>query len=222
MVYTRQLLSMSNSAGFRDLKRELIRLRKQFLPKIISPTGDYSDRKIALTIAYRVLAHAEIESYIEDRVWEIALNAKRKWDNERKVNRTLISLIAFSGQMMVLPPDTLNPVRPSRETPSNKIKIDEKIKSAVNAFHDVIKNNHGLKEANLLALLLPIGIDTDDLDSVMLATMNTFGEQRGLVAHSSRTSYRVTQLLDPYNELSRIEQITQQMMELDSLISNLM
>ena len=214
---------MSNSARFRDLKRELIRLRKQFLPKIISPTGDYSDRKIALTIAYRVLAHAEIESYIEDRVWEIALNAKRKWDNERKVNRTLISLIAFSGQMMELPPDTLNPVRASREISSNRIRIDEKIRLAINAFRKVIDQNHGLKEANLLALLLPIGIDADDLNSVVtLATMNTFGEQRGLVAHSSVTSYRATQLPDPVSELSRIEQISQEMTQLDSLISDLM
>jgi hypothetical protein len=213
---------MSNSVRFRALKSELIRLRKQFLPKIISPTGDYSERQIALTIAYRVLAHAEIESYIEDGVWEIALNSKRKWDSEKKANRTLISLIAFSGQMMELPPDTLNPVRPSREISSNRIKIDEKIRLAVNAFKKVIDQNHGLKEANLLALLLPIGIDTNDLDAVMLATMDTFGTQRGLVAHSSRTSYQVTQLPDPANELSRIEQITQQMMELDSLISDLM
>ena len=197
---------MSNSERFRVLKRELLRLKKQFLPKTISPTGDYSDRKIALTVAYRVLAHAEIEAYLEDRVKEVALNAKTKWDSERKVNRTLLALVAFAK----------NP-----KTMSSQL-LDEKISFSVSFFIHTISQNHGLKEANLLALLLPIGIDNSDLDSVMLATMNTFGDQRGLVAHSSQTFYKVTQPLNPSNELSRIEQITQQMMELDCLISNLM
>ena len=197
---------MSNSERFRVLKRELLRLKKQFLPKTISPTGDYSDRKIALTVAYRVLAHAEIEAYLEDRVKEVALNAKRKWDSEGKVNRTLVALVAFA----------------KKENFISSHSLDERISSSVSVFIQIVSKNHGLKKDHLLALLLPIGIDTNDLDSVMLATMDTFGIQRGLVAHSSRTSYGVDQPLNPSNELSRIEQITQQMMELDSLISNLM
>ncbi|WP_103669823.1 HEPN domain-containing protein [Pseudanabaena sp. BC1403] len=212
---------MPKSIRFRVLERELLRLKKQFLPRI-SPTGLYSDRKIALTIAYIVLAHAEIEAYFEDRVWETALHAKRQWDSQRVASRTLICLVTFSGQKMELPPDTLTPVQGSRTIPDDRIKIDKKIEIAVNAFRGVIHQNHGLKEANLLALLLPIGIDSNDLDPAMLATMNTFGQQRGLVAHSSATSYRATQIPDPANELSKIQQITQEILRLDSLISNLM
>lgn len=116
---------MPTSRRFRDLERELSRLKKQFLPKI-SPTGLYSDRKLSLTIAYRVLAHAEIEAYLEDRVWEIALYAKNKWASERLASRTLISLLAFSGQEMELPPETLTPLRASRVVPPEKIKVDKK------------------------------------------------------------------------------------------------
>lgn len=92
---------------------------------------------------------------------------------------------------------------------------------ALNAFYKVIEKNHGLKEANLLTLSLPIGIDSDDLDTAMLPTMNTFGEQRGLVAHSSARSYRTNQLPDPANELSKIQQITNDPRNLDQLISAL-
>ena len=109
---------------------------------------------------------------------------------------------------MELPPDTLTAAKGSKMISPEKIKIDKKIELALNAFYRVIDQNHGLKEANLLALLLPIGIDSDDLDSVMLVTMDAFGKQRGLIAHKSATSYRATQTPDPANELNKIQQIT--------------
>ena len=87
---------MSSSSRFRTLTKELNRLKRQFLPKI-NPTGIYSDRQLALTIAYRVFAHAEIEAYLEDRVKKVAIDAKIDWDKRGKTSRTLLSLLAFSG-----------------------------------------------------------------------------------------------------------------------------
>lgn len=209
---------MPKSARFRTLCKELNRLKKQFLPNI-SPTGLYSDRQIARTIAYRVLAHAEIESYFEDRVWEVVRNVKRNWDNSGKAHRTLICLLAFSGQTMDTPPDKLDPTKPNFE---KKVKVDKKIDSAISSFRRVITQNHGLKEANILALLLPIGIESNELDPALLATMNTFGEQRGVVAHSSATAYRTSQPPDPASELNTVQQITQGLSQVDELINNLM
>lgn len=211
---------MSSSSRFRTLTKELNRLKRQFLPKI-NPTGIYSDRQLALTIAYRVLAHAEIEAYLEDRVQKVAIDAKKDWDNKGKASRTLLSLLAFSGQIMELPPDTLAPTKGTKLLLPERVKLDKKINLAITCFVKAIKQNHGVKESNVLALLLPIGIDSDDLDSVLLATLNTFGEQRGLVAHSSATSYRTTQLPDPVNELNTIQQITQGLLQIDKLINAL-
>jgi RiboL-PSP-HEPN len=211
---------MTKSSRFQTLIKELTRLQKQFLPKTNS-TGIYSDRQLALTIAYRVLAHAEIEAYLEDRVWEIAITAKKDWNSTGKTCRTLLSLVAFSGQMMELPPDTLTPVIGKKSVPPDKIKIGKKVDLAINCFKWVIDQNHGIKEANILALLLPIGIDSDDLDSALIATLNTFGEQRGLVAHSSAISYRTKQPPDPATELNRIQQITQGLLQIDELINAL-
>ncbi len=211
---------MPKSARFRTLVKELNWLKKQFLPKI-SPEGLYTDKQLTKTLAYRMLAHAEIEAYLEDRVWQVAINAKKDWDNTEKTGRTLISLIAFCGQMMEAPPSTLTPAKGSRNVSPEKIKVSKKIDLAINCFQKIIAQNHGLKEANILALLLPIGIDSDDLDSAWLATMNTFGEQRGLVAHSSAISYRTVQPPDPATELNRIQQITQGLLDIDELINNL-
>lgn len=212
---------MPKSARFRTLCQELNKLKRQFLPKI-SPTGSYSDLQLAKTTAYRVLAHAEIESYLEDRVWTVVIQAKREWDSLGKAHRTLICLLAFSGQTMEVPPDTLTPIRPTRNLPPEKVKITKKIDSAIQCFKRVIDQNHGLKEANILSLLLPIGIDSDDLDSALLATMNTFGEQRGLVAHSSASAYRTIRPSDPATELNTVEQIVAGLVDVDELINCLL
>lgn len=211
---------MPKSQRFRDLSKELTRLKKQFIPKI-SPTGIYSDRQLALTVGYIVLAHAEIEAYLEDRVWEVVINAKKDWD-AGKTRRTLICLLAFSGETMDEPPDTLSPTKGNKTVQPEKIKISEKINKAIKGFKKVIKQNHGVKEANILALLLPIGIDSDDLAPGWLATLNSFGEKRGLVAHSSATSYRRDQPPDPATELSTVNQITEGLLQVDALINALM
>ena len=44
-----------------------------------------------------MLAHAEIEAYLEDRVKQLAIDAKRDWDNQDKTSRTLLSLVAHSS-----------------------------------------------------------------------------------------------------------------------------
>jgi hypothetical protein len=208
---------MPKSQRFRDLSKGLTRLKKQFIPKI-SPTGRYSDRQYALTVAYIVLAHAEIEAYLEDRVWEIVINAKKDWD-AGKTRRTLICLLAFSGETMDEPPDTLNPTKGNKTVPPEKIKISEKINKAIKGFKKVINQNHGLKEANILALLLPIGIDSDDLDPGWLATLNSFGEKRGEVAHSS---YKTVQAPNPADILSTVNKITEGLLQVDALINALM
>ncbi len=212
---------MSRSSRFITLTKELNRLKRQFLPKINPPGIYYSDRQLALIIAYRVFAHAEIEAYLEDRVKKVALDAKINWDNHGKTSRTLLSLLAFSGEMMDVPPDTLSPIKGSKKVALEKIKLDKKIEIAVNCFMKAINQNHGLKEANILALLLPIGIDSDDLDLGLMLDLNTFGEQRGLVAHSSAISYMTRKLPDPADELNQIQQITKGLSQIDKLINAL-
>ncbi|MBD2690545.1 HEPN domain-containing protein [Anabaena catenula] len=212
---------MPKSTRFRILTSELNRLKKQLIPKP-NPTGLYSDTQLTRILAYRVLAHAEIESYLEDRAWEVVQNAKNVWDKTGKTSRTLICLLGFSGLTMDTPPETLSPKKAIKTVPDEKIKIKTKINSAFASFKRVINQNHGVKEANILALLLPIGIDSNDLDITWLANMNTFGENRGEVAHKSASSYRTIQLVDPVGEVNMVKQITQELLKIDELMNKLM
>jgi hypothetical protein len=204
---------MPKSPIFRQLTKELNRLKKQFLPRKFSEINNYSERQLALTLAYRVFAHAEIESYLEDRVWDTVLAAKKIWDNQGKASRVLLCLIAFSGQEMENPPDTITPLKGNKNVPEDKLKINKKIDMAIGCFKSVIDQNHGIKETNLLKLLLPIGIDSDDLDQVWLANMNTFGEERGEIAHSS--AIKTKQTPNPADELERVKQIIEELERVD-------
>ncbi|MFM5897500.1 MAG: HEPN domain-containing protein [Dolichospermum sp.] len=204
---------------FNTLEMQLDRLKDEFIPEI-SPTGVYSESQLSRTAAYRVLAHAEIESYLEERAWEVVQNAKTLW-TKGKTTRSLICLLGFSGLTMDKPPDTLTPQKGSKTVKEEKIKISKKIDLAVESFKRVISQNHGVKEDHILSLLLPIGIDSDDLDPAWLATMNTFGEKRGLVAHKSATSYMTIQTPDPANELNTVTQIRKELLRIDELINNL-
>ena len=118
---------MPKSLRFRQLTKELNRLKKQFLPRKFSEINDYSERQLALTFAYRVFAHAEIESYLEDRVWDTVLAAKNIWDNQGKASRVLLCVIAFSGQEMEAPPDTLTPLKGKKNLPEDKLTITKKL-----------------------------------------------------------------------------------------------
>jgi len=211
---------MPKSLRFRQLTKELNRLRKQFLPRKFSEINEYSERQLALTFAYRVFAHAEIESYLEDRVWHTVLTAKNSWDNQGKAGRVLLCVIAFSGQEMENPPDTITPLKGNKNVSLDKLKITKKIDIVIRCFKSVIDQNHGIKETNLLKLLLPIGIDSDDLDKVWLANMNTFGEERGEIAHSS--AIKTKKPPNPADELERVKQIIQELEKVDQLITNLL
>ena len=204
---------MPKSLRFSQLTKELNRLKKQFLPRKFSEINDYSERQLALTLAYRVFAHAEIESYLEDRVWDTVLTAKNIWDNQGKAGRVLLCVIAFSGQEMEAPPDTINPLKGNKNVSLDKLKINRKIDIAIRCFKSVIDQNHGIKETNLLKLLLPIGIDSDDLDQAWLANMNTFGEERGEIAHSS--AIKTKQTPNPADELERVKQIIEELERVD-------
>ena len=66
---------MTQSIRFNELKNGIENLKADLLPSNFTDVFEYTREEITKTIAFRVLAHAEIESYLEDRAEEIALNA---------------------------------------------------------------------------------------------------------------------------------------------------
>ncbi len=214
---------MAASPQYQALVKEHAKLCRDLLPKDFDPTGNYSPSVLTATLAYRVLSHAEIESYLEDRAFDTALYAIKAWKDKRKLSKILLGLLAFSGQEIESPPNAVDLSQPT-QSPSweDKIQLSNRIDSAMNVFHYAVRNNHGIKENNIHRLLLPIGIEFHELDPILIADLNSFAEERGVVAHLSSRKYRTNQQIDPKNELARVKSIIARLINIDQAIDKLL
>lgn len=197
---------MPSSQRFRDLRARIRRLRNHLLPREFDPTGTYTERQIDRASAFRVLAHAEIEWYLEEIAVETANRAFDNWQVGGTVTVTLLAMIAYTEGTLGLPPTARH-----SEGGSN---LDQRIERAKNRFNSYAKgNNNGIREENILRLLLPVGISETDIDETWLATTNSFGQRRGDIAHTSNQVYTPP---NPEDELNTVNLIVDGLRDIDS------
>jgi hypothetical protein len=212
------------SERYLQLAAQLATLRTHLLPDPFEETGLYEDdEKVATSaLAYRVLAHAEIEAFFEDRSLEIANRARAAWETRSHISRASLCLMAFSGKLMADPPDSLEPPNENkRRVWPALLDIGERLKPVITSFNTYVRTeNHGVKEKNLLSMLLPIGIDPTRLDPAFMVEVDSFGSMRGHTAHtSSRAAIR--RAVDPKEELNRVESLLVGIAAIDVQISEL-
>jgi len=212
------------SDRFVQLQAQLVTLRAHLLPDPFEETGLYEDdEKVATSaLGYRVLAHAEIEAYFEDRALEVANRARTAWEKSKHISKVALCLLAFSGREMELPPESLEPpTENKRKTWPLLLDVGERLTPVIIKYTFLVRReNHGVKEKNLLSLLLPIGVDHTKLDPTFLAEIDSFGSLRGQAAHtSSRPGIR--QALDPREELKRVESLLPGIEAIDTLLDGL-
>jgi len=196
---------MSVSRRFNGLISRLNSLKVHFLPSQFNPIGRYSRREYDLARAYVVLAHAELEAYIEDRVTEIAQHAQSVWQARGRHSR-VIKNICISHNMRANQP-WLPFTRDSR-----------KITSALQSYKALVESNHGIKEVNLLKLVFPLGIQYQSLDAALIDDLDTFGSFRGSIAHSS---IKTQQPIDIEGQYKKVQSIIKRLKVFDLKINRL-
>ncbi len=119
-----------------------------------------------------------------------------KWKTAGVSSRALTALASFSKRK-------LNSIENYWANSANHkyLNITDRMQECVNAYIGMLDSNHGIKEENLLNILLPLGILFDEIDNTWLNTMNSFGEERGKVAHSTS---RALNLIDPEAEIKSV------------------
>ena len=175
---------MGTSVLYNTLSARLTQLDGHLLPAI-DPTLNYSDRDRDLTRAYCLLCHAEIESYIEGIILQVATDAYTKWSLNKQIISPIIFHLAYSYKHE----------NGKKEPPYSMV-----VKSFKN-LKATISGNNGIKESNTTNLLKPIGFE---MDTTLQSTLHGFGKTRGQIAH---TSFQTQQPLDPATEKSNIVQI---------------
>ena len=217
------MATTARSIRFRALEEGIDVLRAHLLPKVLNDTGTYPIEVHVRAAGFRVLVHAEFESFFEDRAWEVALASVQHLKKKSNASRVVLALLAFSGQKMEIAPDRLiPPAGTSEEVWNEKLSLGSKVAAALNAFKGAININHGVRERNILGLLLPVGIEPDAIDVAWLATVDSFGEARGTVAHRSFGAYRATQLPDPGTEIATVENILKGSRAIDDALNRLL
>lgn len=211
------------SGRFQTLETRVKDLRRLLLPAKFDPTGTYADAERVSTraVSFRVLVHAEIEAYLEDRVLEIIKTAKAAWETDRHVSVVTIHLLGFSGVNMDRPPETLTTTEANKMKDwHTKVVIDDRFSvCATDLYRRISKENHGIKEKHILAMFIPVGFDMAKCDDAFLQAMNAFGDDRGLVAHTSGV---VRQAVDPRDEYNRVMALTKALELIDTELDRLL
>ena len=89
-------MEKSRSIRYRELVKEIHNIRLYLLPESFDPLGNYTQEELVKTLAFRVLAHAGFESYLEERAFELAKAATNAWKKERKAESLLRGVAEYS------------------------------------------------------------------------------------------------------------------------------
>ncbi|MEI9863695.1 MAG: HEPN domain-containing protein [Limisphaerales bacterium] len=174
--------------------------------------GDYTATENDLIRAYRLMSHAEFESYFEDRAIQIAANALKSYVRRGRSGRVLAALMTFSPLALQSPPSSLN----------SNAKFDDpisRVHRVVAQFTTEVRDlNHGIKESNIIAMFYPVGVTKADLDATFLNTLNSYGQNRGVSAHQS---VKAQQPIDPVTELKMVEDLIREIQKLDLILQAL-
>lgn len=173
------------------------------------PSGNYTPKQQDSIRAYRLLCHAEFESFLEDRSIEIADAALQTFKAKNRTGHALASLMTFSPLSPQSPPASLgwNGI----DRPINRVhRVVSQFKAMVSS------GNHGIKEANVIAMLYPLGFTETNLDTTLLATLNSYGKNRGSTAHQAA---HTQQPIDPVSEVKTVRWILTEFEALDATFS---
>lgn len=211
---------MPQSKRFGILSKRLTELRQHMLPKQFSPTGSYSKREEDRARGYRLLIHAEIESYLEDISRTLVTDRIRAWKKTNTPSNLLIAFIAcyHSGWIELDDDHNLNIISLARGRSKSKDSVDEIIDLAQTQFIKVLKQNHGVREKNLRSLILPTGLDLTQLNSTWITNLDDFGKLRGEIAHQT---VGVTTAINPQDEYKRVVDLLQGIKDLDQKLLNI-
>lgn len=177
---------MSYIRRFNHLKSRLQELENNFLPPI-KMSGNYSKIELDNIRAFCVLVHAELEAFLEDVAILKTTSAINSWikSGKKKFNCVVFNLAAYCDKA---PATKAMP-------PNNLIYLSH------TNFQSMVRQNHGIRESNLNNLFFKIGFT---VDTTLASTLDSFGQQRGKVAH---TSIKTQQPLDPLTEKNRVNLI---------------
>lgn len=142
--------------------------------------------------AFRLLAHAEFEDYLETKAREGIASIDAAFRNGQTTVRQNLSVLVIAMSL----------AKPLRFEPQN---WPTDVAELLRAAREWIGKNNGIKDASFTMLSVFSGKMPDEVDGALSASLSTYGSSRGDVAHKSAT--RVTTILAPSAEAQAVEDL---------------
>ncbi|WP_405617563.1 hypothetical protein OG292_26760 [Streptomyces sp. NBC_01511] len=160
-----------------------------------------------------MLAHAEFEAFIEDRALDVVTTAFADWKNTGAIRPSLLALMSHWESSPRIPASLSELDDNSSKYPT----LAARIETAKGHYSTYIKTrNNGIKEKNLLLILLPLGVTKREIAATWLDDTESWATGRGAVAHTSAAKMQVQ--LDPKIELATVRKIRDGFRDVDKLL----
>lgn len=157
--------------------------------------------------AFRLLVHAELENYFEDKA---AAALERLQDNFSKnavMTEKLAALIFLHiWKQKKIPSWTAATGDDQAIRAAELVDFKRMAQEALGYGRQYIKDNNGIKETSIQTMSALMGYFKDELDGVLVTELNQYGKMRGDVAHRSWVNNTRT-FLSPQIEKDKLEVI---------------
>lgn len=156
-------------------------------------------------LAFRLLASAAIEEYIETTCKKVA---------SAGLDRFLKSQPTRTGKCLVLWLLVKNSKDVIPLADGEFIRSANVVGRVLRAYNDKVDNTHGMMTADLRGLVLPLGVVEADLDQALLDQLDTLGALRNAAAHVRQRH----SIAEPIAEWVRVEPILKGLEALDNAL----
>lgn len=170
----------------------------------VNATGSYPASAYVKARGFVVLAHGVIEGYVEGIALEVVDGAIKGFESDDKARTALLALLLYGHDGSV--PDAFS---------GGPWGVRAALKTSRQRLRDWTEANNGIKEKDVLRLLLPTGLKESDMGSTWLTAMSELGELRGRVAHKG-VPPGASHPVDPKDAADSVEKVLTTLCRLDS------
>lgn len=136
--------------------------------------------------SYRVLAHAEIQAFLEGIATDIIDVSETRYVANSSVTHALHHLVVHHAMSKSLQPrDAAESRYPRFSMPRVLTVTTPEVQRAIRAHRDRVDRNSGIKQSNVHAVFHPLGYRDSWFQAGFLDQLSALGTARGNVAHGS-------------------------------------
>lgn len=174
---------MPNTPEYLRLVKQIKSYREIFLPTDLSINPD--DRDVVMLRAFVLHCFAEIQSYMEDVCKAIAIKSMRSWLDDGLTSKTTVAMLRYTDCALRQAPKLLHP---SKDDKNGNLLLDlsKVVQKHYSNYFAIIEENNGVREGDLIRILLPIGIQSNDISENLKVDLTNLTKRRGGYAHNAR------------------------------------